>query len=139
MGMDMRSRGRRARRPRRGRGGSGPLRPWCCGVTQEMSVDASVSCRWGALGHQTRATAEWTGGWGRGSEHWKAFEGPCEQVQGPEQLLVGENQGSREHILCLKTRDGRARVYSDGNDMGYGDQTDNRGEGVASRMKALRE
>lgn len=59
-----------------------------------------------SLGHQTRATAEWTGGGGRGSEHGKGFEGPCEQVQGPEQWLVGENQGSRDHILCLKTRDG---------------------------------
>lgn len=51
---------------------------------------------------------------------------------------MGGDGGSREHILFLKTRGGRARAHRDGN-MGSGDQKDNRGKRVTSRMKASRE
>lgn len=87
---------------------------------------------WGPKGalvrSPTRATEEWMGGGGWGNEHEKVFEGRCEQMQGQE-LWLGGNGDSRERILFVKTRDGEAHAYGDGNDVGYGDQTGNRERG----------
>lgn len=127
---------------------------WCPAWQRTKGPEGVVSCTHGAemsarLGNMgalirspAGATKEWTGGEGWGNEHKNVFEGPFEQVRGDRSSGGrggGDGDGdSREHILFPKTRGGRARAYRDGN-MGCGDQKDNRGKRVTSRMKALRE